>query len=161
MGTSWNSAGESPQPACGSCAPMIGESNNGFITLHEERYELSKSEFHFPSLQRFINDLNRACTARWETRLSQYERVFALLVRWEDDDLGVVKEIGQLEGMFSDTYGFDVETWVIPSTRHRHTDLANKIQSALDEYDTEGNLILLYYGGHAFQQAQSQPTWLS
>jgi hypothetical protein len=135
-----------------SCCVLTNEENINFVTIYEQRRELEKTEFHLPNFRTFIKNLNDATTSQWETRSEPYKRVFTLLIRWEDDDLGVVQEINDLKCIFGDTYGFDVELWTIASTRDRYQDLSNKIQSSLKEYDTEDSLFILYYGGHARQQ---------
>jgi len=83
------------------------------------------------------------------------------LVRWEEDDLGVVEEIKVLEQMFCDTYNFEVETFAIPSVKRGYVGLTERIKARLETYDSEDNLFILYYGGHAHQDEQPQPTWVS
>ena len=63
--------------------------------------------------------------------------------------------------MLGDTYGFRVETWGIPSGKGAYFALVQKVHSVLAPNDAEGSLFLLYYGGHAYQDAQSQPVWVS
>jgi hypothetical protein len=145
----------------GGRSPTGNVSDQGFISLYEESYELEKTEHHFPSLPKFIENLQLAYKARWNTRHMPYEKVTALLIYWEDDDLGVIKEIDDLKHVMSETYRFDVDTWAIISTKSRYESLVGKIQNILKENDSEGNLIILYYGGHAYQEGQSQPIWVS
>jgi len=83
------------------------------------------------------------------------------LVRWEEDDLGVAKEIEGLELMLRDTYNFEVDTFAIPSAKRGYLDLVDRIRLLLKKYDLEDNLFILYYGGHAGQDEQSQPAWVS
>lgn len=139
-----------------------GNSESGdFITLHEESSELEKTEHHFPNFQTFINKLDDAYKTKWATRSVPYQHVIALLVRWEEDDLGVHEEIQSLQEIFRDTYHFDVETWAIPSTKRGYISLIRKMEAILEQYDVEDNLFILYYGGHAYQDEQPQPTWVS
>ncbi len=136
-------------------------STNGFITLSEETSEITKTHFHFPNLSTFINNLNVAHKSKWKTRMNPYENVIALLISWKDDDLGVVEEINELKSIFRDTYKFSVETWAIPSGKWRCFNLVRKIQSLLESDDAQGTLFVFYYGGHAYQDGQSQPIWVS
>ena len=139
----------------------VDNAENGFITLHEEFAELERTDFHFPNFRAFVDELNRTCQAKWKTRQVPYKRVSALLVRWEEDDLGVVKEIEMLHRIFHDTYHFDVENFTIPSGKRGYLGLIERIKSLLDIYDAEDNLFILYYAGHARQDGQSQPMWIS
>jgi len=132
-----------------------------FITLHEKCVELEKTAYHFPKLQAFVDKLALACQSKWDTRHVPYKKVIALLTHWGEDDLGVLKEISSLKLMLSDTYNYDVETFAIPSRRRGYTELVDRMKSLFATYDVEGNLFILYYGGHATQDQQSQPTWVS
>ncbi|KAK0725953.1 hypothetical protein B0H67DRAFT_143960 [Lasiosphaeris hirsuta] len=134
---------------------------DNFITLHEECAELEKTGFHFPDLHTFVAELNLACQAKWETRHVPYHQVIALLVCWEEDDLGVVKEIESLEIMLRDSYNFEVATFTIPSVKKGYLGLVDRVRSLLEMYDVEDNLFILYYGGHARQDEQPQTTWVS
>ena len=148
------------QTVCSRCRGDV-RAPGDFITLHEERAELVRTEFHFPNLNELVNALEIACKTKWKTRDSPYSRVIALLVHWEEDDLGVVAEIKELEEMLRDTYHFDVESWTIPTVKRCYMTLARKIDSILVNYDTQDSLFILYYGGHALQDEHRQPTWVS
>ncbi|KAK5657970.1 hypothetical protein OQA88_2523 [Cercophora sp. LCS_1] len=137
------------------------EAARDFFTLHEESLELERAEHHFPNLASFVDRLRDGCKAKWATRHIPYKRVIALLVSWEDDDLGVGAEIKGLAEVLRDSYHFNVETWAIPSAKRGYVSLIRKIESILEVYDMEDNLFILYYGGHACQDEQPQPTWIS
>lgn len=134
---------------------------DGFITLQQEAREINRTQYHFPNLPTFVGRLKDAYERRWPTRQTPYKQVFTLLIRWEDDDLGVEREIDDLVRMFRDTYRFDVQTWLIPSGRHRYSALIQRVSAFLAENDADEALFILYYGGHAYQDAHSQPTWVS
>ena len=88
--------------------------------------------------------------------------MFTLLVLWEDDNLGVLREIDDLKHIFGYTYRSDAETWAITSTKNRYQGRVDKVQLTLIEFDTDENLFILYCGGHArMNDRQSQPTWVS
>lgn len=143
--------------------------DNGFITLTEQCYEIQRSRFHFPNLQDFVQRLDDACKARWNTRRqAPHRQVSALLLSWEDDDLGVKAEIDDLYHVFRDSYRFQVDRWCIPSRKQRYQDIVNRIAAFLEPtdkkrepVDCEGNLFIIYYGGHAYQDGQGQPIWVS
>ena len=150
------------QTVCSRCRSDL-QDNSGIITFHEERSDLERTEFHISNLPTFVSALEAACTAKWATRDgSPYNRVIALLVRWQEDDLGVVDETKELEKILRDSYHYDVESWTIPSTKLCYMELATKVLSILKEHDAPDNLFILYYGGHAIQEiGEPQPTWVS
>jgi len=149
------------RPRTAHLDPSDDRAPQDFITLHEKSLELERTEHHFPDLKTFVAKLSEAYSAKWSTRDIPYRRVVAFLIHWEEDDLGVQKEVHSLEEVFRDSYHFDVETWAIPSAKRGIISLMSKIGSILDEYDDEGNLFIFYYGGHACQDEQSYPTWIS
>jgi len=72
---------------------------NDFIQLNT--HDSSFADEHIPSIEKFAEDLQLAIAAAWPScRSSPYERVHVLLLSWEDDNLGVDKEIKRL-GMCS------------------------------------------------------------
>ncbi|KAK0703953.1 hypothetical protein B0T26DRAFT_794513 [Lasiosphaeria miniovina] len=79
---------------------------------------------------------------------------------WEDDDLGVDAEIKPLMSIFGALYHYDTKTWKIPSRRPA-IELSRKIATLIDNFGKEGNLIILYYAGHARpnEQAGGSPVW--
>ena len=76
-----------------------------------------------------------------------YKNVFALLLRWQDDDLGTAKEIDNLELLLQDTYQYQTERYVIPSKDPR-IHLEGKLNDFKNTHDDENNLQIVYYGGH-------------
>ena len=85
---------------------------------------------------------------------SKYNSVRALLVQWEDDDLGVDKEVGKLAAVLSnpqpDGYNFSVERWYIPSSSEEYgpEDLLDERLREFRKGAKEDDLLILYYGGH-------------
>ncbi|KAK4446955.1 hypothetical protein QBC34DRAFT_144583 [Podospora aff. communis PSN243] len=53
------------------------------------------------------------------------------------------------------------ERFAIPSTKRGYLHLVDRIRLLLKTYDLEDNLFILYYGGHALQDEQSQTVWVS
>jgi hypothetical protein len=85
--------------------------------------------------------------------------VQVLLLSWEDDDLGVTKEVAELQNVFEDLYHYHVQVYRIPSAK---PDKALKLRVLkLLENDDEATLLVLYYGGHANKSPQSNeaPIW--
>jgi len=81
-----------------------------------------------------------------------------LLLSWEDDNLGVLNEIDELDDVFRRIYHFEVERWKIPSKRSHNT-LAAKLLAFLDEYESKETLLIVYYGGHGSMNDDRQCVW--
>ena len=131
---------------------------NGFIKLNT--HDTSFVEEHIPNIEQFAEDLQIAINAAWPTRhSSRYGEVYVMLLSWEDDNLGVEKEIRRLGYVFSNLYRFDVQQFKIPrKTPGRAT--SSRISTFL-ENDDSSNLLIVYYGGHAQlgHQSTEPPIW--
>src|SRR5271168_4147525 len=91
---------------------------NGFIHLVSKTHDVSLVEEHIPSIEHLAADLEVAVKAVWPRRHDiRYTQVHVLLIRWEDDDLGVLSEIQELDHVFEDMYNYNVETYDIPNAR--------------------------------------------
>lgn len=132
---------------------------DGFICLSSETHEITRTELHMPDMSCLVDRLKTAYENRRNS--SHYHRVAALLLQFEDDDLGVASEIRDLAGMFGDTYRFAVDVFRIPSSKRRHSDLFAKVDSFLAANDCPGSLCIVYYGGHAMKEGHAQPIWVS
>jgi hypothetical protein len=90
---------------------------------------------------------------------SRYECVNVCLIRWEQDLLGVSHELERLGDLFEHLYGFNVETWLIPSNSSSHIELMKKACGFLTEFDSSDNLFIIYYAGHGYINQDRQSTW--
>jgi hypothetical protein len=76
-----------------------------------------------------------------------YNQVNALLLYWEEDDLGCKKEIDKVRETFETRFYYRTQTFVIPSQRSQ----AN-LQKALSDFVMEtacsSGLTVIYYAGH-------------
>ena len=81
---------------------------------------------------------------------------------WEKDDSDVDAEIRPLESVFRGLYHYDTECWKIPSKRSAF-ELSRKIADLVDANGQEGNLLILYYGGHARpnENPGGSPVWVA
>ncbi|KUJ23891.1 uncharacterized protein LY89DRAFT_776104 [Mollisia scopiformis] len=123
--------------------------DSGFIRLWPAAHDISCTEFHIPNIHTLGADLDAAVQAVWPTRhQSRYTRVCALLVSWEDDDLGVWREVGPLRSLLKDKYNFDVEEYRIPSVKTPDKALKSRVIDFLDA-DEDDTLFIFYYAGHA------------
>ncbi|KAL8992322.1 MAG: hypothetical protein Q9169_007189 [Polycauliona sp. 2 TL-2023] len=114
-------------------------------------HDTSLIDCHVKDVETLGTILNNAAAAAFPRRglgTTRYSAVYVLLLYWEDDDLGVVDEIDDLEAVFRDIYGYTVDKWKIPSN-NPHNDLAFEIISALRQLQSPDKLFIVYYGGHA------------
>ncbi len=91
-----------------------------------------------------------------------YQTAQVLLMRWEEDDLDVSSEITQLEELFTRVYGYDVESWTIPSEKPERA-LYAKVLGILDNLELKKSLLIFYYAGHAQPSTHlgTYPIWTS
>jgi hypothetical protein len=133
-------------------------SNHGFIKLNT--HDVSSAGHHVSGVEKFADDLQSAIAAAWPTRRdSRYERAHVLLLSWEDDNLGVYREMRRLEYIFSNLFRFDVQNFKIPpKTAGKAT--TSRILSFLEE-DGPETLFIVYYAGHArlSHRSSEPPIW--
>ncbi len=130
----------------------------GFIELNTRDTSLVGE--HIPSIEKFAEDLQIAIEAAWPTRHSSgYEEVHVLLLSWEEDNLGVEQEIRRLGKVLSNLYRFDVEQYKIPRKTPGKATISRV--STFLENDSNRNLLIVYYGGHArlSHQSSDPPIW--
>lgn len=80
------------------------------------------------------------------------------LIRWEEDELQVEHEINHLYDVFNKWYGFNTEIWLIPSVAPQ-IKLTRETCDFLQKFDAEGNLFIVYYGGHGKINHARQNQW--
>ena len=133
----------------------------------DRTHDISNTPYHVKDIKAFGDVLERASNAAFPNRntafpnrrMPRYKEVHVLLLSWEGDNLGVIEEVIELEGLFRNTYHFETEGWRIPSKRS-HNSLAAKILGFLDDYESKDNLLVVYYGGHGEMNDDRQCVWL-
>jgi len=83
-----------------------------------------------------------------------YAQVHALLLHWDNDDLGVYTEVNQLKDALLG-YGFNsdggrpysVDCFKIP-TKESFISLDQLLSEFLDDHSDPNHLLIIYYGGH-------------
>ena len=151
-----------------SSAQQDDLAKNGYITLSEQMHDIDRFRPHIANAATLARILGEAADASVKARHDRNKppQVAVLLLQWEEDDLGVKSEIQNLRDVFAQSYRFQTETWAIPSAKAVAATAAriDAFISAKDQndepVDKEGNLFILYYGGHAYQGDHEQPTWV-
>jgi hypothetical protein len=138
---------------------------NGVINLASKTHDVSFVEEHIPTIEHLAADLKEAVKAVWPRRLDiRYTQAHVLLIRWEDDDLGVLSEIRDLEQVFQHFYNYNVETYDIPNTMPQRA-LNQRVQEFLkyDEKNGDETLLIVYYAGHArrVHDSNEPPIWFA
>ena len=90
--------------------------------------------------------------------MPQYTEVHALLINWEEDDLGTITELEDLKSQFETQFHFTSEIWRIPS-RLAEDSLERKIGDVKAQHGTEANLLIVYYGGHGKADKNGRSIW--
>ena len=123
-------------------------------------HDISLSSYHIEDLATFGKSLSDAAVRAFpkSRTSSRYKEVHALLLSWEEDNLGVIEEIIELESVLKQGYKFETEPWRIPSTRS-HNSLAKRLTDFLDKYERRDSLLIVYYGGHGYMNDSRQCVW--
>jgi len=104
----------------------------------------------------FTSGLTRSLKRVFTTAPRRYDAVYVLLVSWEDDDLGTVTEIDDLDELFRETYHYTTKRRTIPSI-DSYNSLECTIVNFRQEYDSPDNLLIFYYGGHGVGEGALNP----
>jgi hypothetical protein len=88
-----------------------------------------------------------------------YREIHALLLQWQDDDLGVDCVITDLRQVFTVQFGFESAcSFRIPSHRPFEA-LEQRLQDFKQQHSSEKNLLVVYYAGHGFLDLQNRMHW--
>ena len=81
-----------------------------------------------------------------------------LLLRWENDDLGVASELRRLENVFKEEFHYEVETWIIPSIKPTRP-LQERLYKLQEVYKHENDLLIVCYAGHGDYDRRYTSIW--
>ncbi|KUJ23303.1 uncharacterized protein LY89DRAFT_680073 [Mollisia scopiformis] len=122
-------------------------------------HDTSRSTYHISDISAFADTLQDAANQAFPNRgRSRYHTVNVCLIRWQEDELQVKDEIETLCDVFDKLYGFNTEIWLIPSTASQ-IQLTSMTCTFLQKFDEEGNLFIVYYGGHGKINNARQNQW--
>ncbi|KAL8790092.1 MAG: hypothetical protein Q9213_000794 [Squamulea squamosa] len=122
-------------------------------------HDISNISYHLKDLDAFGDIVTKAAAAAFPNQgKSRYRHVHSLLLSWEEDELGVVSEVQELDEVLTQTYRFRTQQWSIPSLGS-HNALAFRLMEFLRDYDNNENLLLVYYGGHGYMNDDRQCIW--
>ena len=92
--------------------------------------------------------------------MPRYKDVQVLLICWADARKTFSDQRGKLETALVEHYSFHTTVLDIPSTDPDQF-LIDKIRDFMRSYDKDGNLLIVYYGGHGgIEEGQLIWKWL-
>lgn len=107
--------------------------------------ELATRESFNDELTRFYNRRSHG----------QFDDVIVLLIYWKDSDIsGFRDEADQLASFFETRFKYTIFRFEIPSTESFFA-LNDKVLKIIQQYNTPSSLILIHYGGHGDEDADS------
>ena len=109
-------------------------------------HDISLIDYHINDLATFGRHLTEAANAAFPNGQARYQEVHVLLLSWEQDNLGVINEVLELQDVFRQAYRYDTQEWRIPST-HSFKALRKTISKFLDDFEKKESLLIVYYGG--------------
>lgn len=132
----------------------------GFLQL-QNTHDVSLADEHIPQVENFVADLQEAVNAiRSSPNEGRYKEVHCLTLSWTADNLGVKKEIQELQSVLSRLYRFEIHEYEIHGEKPGR-DTQSQVATFLREHDDKDNLLILYYAGHAMpsRQGSEAPIW--
>ncbi|PVH82437.1 hypothetical protein DL98DRAFT_513879 [Cadophora sp. DSE1049] len=151
-GNTTESPNTSPSDSFDELTPLSGP----LSATHDTR----RADYHMKDLEAFARDLQNAADRAFPNEgmaKARYNNVSVLLLRWKDDEMNVEWELDDLEKVFRN-YGFETDRWLIPS-KSSHLKLMSKVVDVVEENDGSGNLVIVYYAGHAGINSSRGATW--
>lgn len=122
------------------------------------KYPRGLGSDHIPRLETFVKDLNAGMKNAFPRSTALYNRSHILLLSWKDDDLGTLSEIEEMEALFQDVYHFTSERYEIPTARSDGL-LEEVLVRTRNNHADEGDLLIVYYGGHGMLDEQGNCLW--
>jgi hypothetical protein len=95
----------------------------------------------------FRTDFTRSLGGYFPAGSQYYTHVNTLLLYWEEDDLGCLKEVKKLKDLLEQHFRYAVYTFIIP-TRRPQALLQREISKFVLEHSLESTLTIIYYSGH-------------
>ncbi|CAK7268489.1 hypothetical protein SEPCBS119000_003088 [Sporothrix epigloea] len=131
------------------------------FTVPSTTHDIGRVNYHVKHLDTFARTLEDSASRAFPNRgrsLQRYNKVISLLMHWKSDDLFVLPELEDLEKCFREDYGFETDTFPIPS-ENAHLELMMRIGALIKDHEASDTLFIIYYGGHARIDESRQSTW--
>ncbi|KAI0481219.1 hypothetical protein GGR56DRAFT_310306 [Xylariaceae sp. FL0804] len=140
--------------------PQYGSGADDMAPAPSATHDISRVSYHVKRLPLFAEALEDSVARAFPNRSHslRYQKVHAILLHWKSDDLFVLPELEDLGACFREDYGYETETFAIPSD-NSHLELMLRIGAMIKEHESNGTLFVIYYGGHAKIDESRQSTW--
>ncbi|KAI1502596.1 hypothetical protein F5X99DRAFT_153120 [Biscogniauxia marginata] len=109
----------------------------------------------FESFARHLQDA--AMLIYRQSQRSPYNKVSALLLRWEED-VAVEPDLAALEQVLRERYNYRTDRWNIPAAANPSIKLGVRMASFLENAAPD-HLFIIYYAGHGYVGADNQLFW--
>ena len=104
------------------------------------------------NILQFASELQNAVNRSMPTEVKPYKGVFVLAAHFSNDQMGVASLENELCRGFARVYGYTVEKYIIDATLSQ-SETRRKFRGRIDkfanDYDKQGNLLIVVYSGHA------------
>lgn len=125
--------------------------------LQQQNFDLLRREH--PTFESFIREAAEAAKLIYSrNNRSRYKDVSVLLLRWENDDSGIDRELESLQNIFRERFNYRTESFIIPNGNNAHVKLTGRLAQFL-EHDQPDHLLILYYAGYGFVGPDRQHYW--
>ncbi|EFX02681.1 homeobox domain containing protein [Grosmannia clavigera kw1407] len=144
-----------------SSADSAYASASGDYTVPSTTHDISRANYHVKHLDMFAKSLEDSASRAFPNRgrsQQRYTKVKALLLHWKSDDLFVLPELEDLEKCMREDYGYETDTFPIPS-ENAHLELMLRLGAMIKDHESPDTLFVVYYGGHARIDESRQSTW--
>jgi hypothetical protein len=104
------------------------------------------------NLQQFASELQTAVNAGLPSDIKPYTGVFVLAIHWSNDKIGVAPLESDLCQSFATVYGYTVERYRIDAMLSQYDTrraFRKRLEKFTDDYNNQGNLLIVVYSGHA------------
>jgi hypothetical protein len=104
------------------------------------------------NLEEFATELQNAVNKGLPSNTRPYNGVFVLAIHWSNDQMGVAPLEDDLCRGFATLYGYTVEKYCIDATLSQYNtrkEFHRRIDKFTDDYNKQGNLLIIVYSGHA------------
>ncbi|KAI1109533.1 hypothetical protein F5Y14DRAFT_431987 [Nemania sp. NC0429] len=133
---------------CPSCGFGSQSSRSDTEAALSSTHDTSATSYHI-LLPDWLKELDQAVKTAFPKRFVGYTKVAVLMICWHETYYDAMRiENRRLASVFRDVYKYSVERWWIPSTDPDRA-IYKRIDTFLDEYGSPGNLLIVYYAGHA------------
>ena len=92
--------------------------------------------------------------------LKPYNNVHALMLAWKGSGQDDFRRQRKTLGDELKLWNYGVEDYDILNDAMAHRDLNHRLNNFLRAYDKPGTLLILYYGGHGFNDEDQTNVWL-